>query len=42
MFFVVFSFSQSCGGEPSGVHFVAVGSRLKMSEFCFLQNSRGG
>jgi len=42
VFFVVVSFSQSCGGEPSGVHFVAVRSRLKVSAFCFLQNSWGG
>ena len=41
VFFVGFSFSQSCGVAPSGVHFVTVGSRLKMGEFCFLQNSRG-
>ena len=40
VFFVGFSFSQSCGVAPSGVHFVTVGSRLKMDEFCFLQNSR--
>ena len=42
VFFVVVSFSQSCGGEPSGVHFVAVRSRLKVGAFCFLQNSWGG
>jgi len=41
VFFVGFSFSQSCGVAPSGVHFVTVGSRLKMDEFCFLQNSQG-
>ena len=38
VFFVVVSFSQSCGGEPSGVHFVAVRSRLKVG--CVLLSAK--